>query len=78
MSNTAHLNSLAARAGARIQRLSQELQERYPNPEIVITQEEAEQHLMDYGHTYDANCTAEFCTKWRSMVDGAMSQMRGS
>ena len=45
-----------------------DIQSRYSEPEMEITKEEYDRHVADYGHGYDEDCMAEFCTKVRSMI----------
>ena len=66
---------LAARAGGRITRIQQIINDQYakPSPES-ITLDEVLSEMQNRGHMYDEHCDSPFCSKYRQMFTEALAQ----
>ena len=67
---------LAARAGARIARIQQVINDKYSPPSpLSISKDEVLQEMQNMGHMYDEHCNSPFCVKYRQMFAQAALQV---
>lgn len=69
--------TIAARAAGRVAERADLIQSRYIDIQNVITREEQQREVENYGHEYDEDCTSDFCMKVRRIYAAALEQAMG-